>query len=241
MVAAASIPAASPNDTVVIAGATNAITDASGNKWTITGTGQIAVNSVADDTTANVSEVAYVNNKIWQENTSNLWRGKTIQAAAWAPGTGTSVSPLPAPITIAAGTTSATVTQSQVSVVATAGTHMLFVQGSGDLISLSGGADTITDSGSGNTYILPAAGKGTDTFTSNILTTGDTLDLKAALAATNWNGTASMLPKYLTVADAAKGATLSIAPTSGGANVAIMTIDGATTTNLTSLLAHAIT
>ena len=66
-------------------------------------------------------------------------------------------------------------------------------------------------------------------------------DLKPALAATDWNGAASTLSKYLTVADSAKGATLSIAATSGGAGVAIATIDGATTTNLTGLLAHAIT
>ncbi|MEA2740362.1 MAG: hypothetical protein QOH05_3669, partial [Acetobacteraceae bacterium] len=232
---------ASPNDTMVLAGATNAITDASGNTWTITSTGQVAVNGTADSTTANVNELAYVNNEVWQENTSNLWWGKTSTTAAWAPGAGTSTSPLPAPITIASGTTSATVSQSEVSVVATAGTHMVFVTGSGNVLSLSGGANTITDTGGGNTYILPAAGNGTDSFTSNILTQADTLDLKTALAAADWTGTASTLAKYLTVADSAAGATLSIAPTSGGAGVAIATINGATTSTLTDLLAHAIT
>jgi hypothetical protein len=232
---------ASANDTAVLAGSVAAITDASGNTWTITAGGQVAVNGVADTTTANVTELAYVNNEVWQENTANLWWGKTSPAASWAPAAGTATSPLPAPITIASATTSSTVTQSEVSVVATAGTHLVFIQGSGDIVNLSGGTDTITDTGSNNTYILPASGKGTDAFTSNILTIGDTLDLKPALAATNWNGSASTLSQYLTVADTTKGATLSIAATSGGKGVAIGSISGATTATLSSLLAHSIT
>ena len=231
----------SPNNTMVLAGSKAGITDVSGSVWTISNGGQVAVNGVADTITANVVELAYVNNKVWQENTSNLWWGKTSTTAAWAPNAGTSTSPLPAPTIIAANATSATVSQSQVSVIATAGNHMLFISGSGNIVNLSGGANTITDTGTGNTYILPAAGKGTDTFTNNILTTGDTLDLKTALAATNWNGAASTLSKYLTVADTAKGAVLSIAPTSGGVGVAIATINGATTANLTGLLAHSFT
>nr|WP_294527671.1 cellulase family glycosylhydrolase [uncultured Rhodopila sp.] len=234
-------PVASPNDTMVLAGSTAAITDASGNKWTITSTGQVAVNGVADTTTANVTELAYVNKVIWQENTAKLWWGETSPTAGWAPSAGTATSPLPVPVAIASTTASSTVTQSQISVVATAGTHLVFIKGSGDFVSLSGGADTITDTGSGNTYILPAAGKGTDSFTNNILTIGDTLDLKVALAATDWSGTASTLAKYLTVTDTAKGATVSIAPTSGGIGVAIASIGGATTANLTSVLAHSFT
>ncbi|MEA2771848.1 MAG: hypothetical protein QOD93_4810, partial [Acetobacteraceae bacterium] len=233
--------AASPNNTMVLAGATTAITDATGNKWTITSTGQVAVNGVADTTTANVQELAYVNKAVWQENASNMWWDKTSPTAAWGPAAGTSTSPLPAPITIAAGTTSTTVSLSQVSVVAAAGSHMLFLSGSGNIVNMSGGTETITDTGKGNTYILPAAGKGTNAFTSNILTTGDTLDLKPALAATNWDGTASTLSKYLTVTDSAQGATLSIAATSGGTGVAIASINGATTATLASLLAHSIT
>jgi hypothetical protein len=233
--------AASPNDTMVLAGATAAITDASGNKWTITGTGQVAVNGVADSTTANVTELAYVNTAVWQENASSLWWDKTSPTAAWGPSAGTSTSPLPAPVIIASGTTGATVSQSQVSVVATAGNHMLFISGSGDVVNLSGGANGITDTGHGNTYIVPAAGHGTDSFTSNILATTDVLDLKPALAATDWNGAAATLSNFLTVADSAQGATLSTAATSGGTGVAIASISGATTATLTSLLAHSIT
>jgi hypothetical protein len=188
-----------------------------------------------------VTELAYVNKEVWQENGSNLWWDKTGPSAAWAPAAGTSSSPLPPPITIASDTTSDTVSQSQVSVLATAGTHVVFVKGSGNILSLSGAANTITDSAGGNTYILPAPGHGSDAFTSNILTVGDTLDLKPALAATNWDGTVLKLSTYLRVTDSAQGATLSVAPTSGGTGVAIASIAGATTANLTSVLAHAIT
>jgi hypothetical protein len=88
-------PTPSANDTVVKAGSTAAITDASGNLWTITSGGQVAVNGAADTTTAHVVEIAYVNGVVWQENASNLWWSKTSPTAAWGPTMGTSASPLP--------------------------------------------------------------------------------------------------------------------------------------------------
>ncbi len=233
--------AVSANDTVVYAGTTNAITDANANKWTITAGGQVAVNGVVDQASANVVEIAFVNKTIWQENAGKLWWGKTSPTAGWSPDAGTGTSPLPAPTIIAASQASVTVSQSQVSVLATAGNHMVFISGNGDTVNLSGGTSTITDTGRGNTYVIPAAGKGYDSFTGNVLNLGDTLDLRTALAATNWNGATATLSKYLMVADSAPGAILSIAPTSGGAPVAIATIGGATNASLTTLLAHALT
>jgi hypothetical protein len=85
----------SPNDTVVTAGSTAAIVDASGNTWTITSGGQVAVNGTVDPTTANVTLLAYVNSVVWQENTNKLWWGKTSPSASWSPPSGTSTSPLP--------------------------------------------------------------------------------------------------------------------------------------------------
>ncbi len=227
----------SPNDTVVMARTTAAITDASGNQWTITAGNRVAMNGTADLTTANVTELAYVKGAVWQENGSGQWFDKTSSTAAWSSGTATS--PLPPTTTIAQSQTSATISASGIEVVATAGAHMVFISGSNDIVSLSGGKDSITDTGSNNGYVLAAAGKGYDTFTNNILTGGDTLDLRTALAATTWNGAASTLSNYLTVTDSAKGAVLSIA--SGSSTVGLAMIDGATTANLTGLLAHSIT
>ena len=84
----------SPNDTVVKLGSTAAITDAAGNLWTITAGGQVAVGGVADTTTGAVTEIAYVNGVIWQENASANWYSKTSPAAPWS--AATTVSPLPA-------------------------------------------------------------------------------------------------------------------------------------------------
>nr|WP_294531124.1 cellulase family glycosylhydrolase [uncultured Rhodopila sp.] len=232
---------ASVNDSTVLSGSPGTIVDASGNTWSITGAGQVAVNGVTDTTTGNVTELAYVNNEVWQENANNLWWGKTSPTASWAPQAGTGSSPLPAPIALSAGTAGNTVSQSEVSVVATSGDNMLFLSGSGDIVNLSGGSNTITDTGQGNTYILPTAGNGTDTFTSNILATGDTLDLKAALAATDWNGASSTLANYVTLADSANGTVLSVAPTSGGTGVAITTIAGTSNATLSGWLSHLIT
>jgi beta-glucanase (GH16 family) len=128
--------------------------------------------------------------------------------------------------------TSATVAQSQISAAATTAATMQLTNSAAAGVSSSAG---------GQTYVIPAAGNGVEAFTSNILAAGDTLNLTMALAATDWNGSSSTLPNYLTVADSAQAATLSISATSGGPGIAIATIDGATTATLSSLLAHAIT
>ena len=234
------MPAVSADDATVIAGSASAITDASGNQWTITSSAQVAVNGVADTSTWNVIELAYVNGMIWHENTAQLWWGKTSPDASWAPGAGTATSPLLQSITIAATSATDTVSQSQVSIVATAGNHMVFVTGTGNALSLSGGVETVNDTGGANTYTLPASGHGRTLFTSDILTIGDTLDLRTVLAATNWNGMVATLPDYLTVVSSAHGAHLSVAATSYGTGVTIATIQGATDTTLNSLLAHSI-
>jgi hypothetical protein len=149
-------------------------------------------------------------------------------------GGGTPIVPLDPPPSDAPGgsTTSAVVGQSQISAAATSGTSMALPKGS---------VAAASPSSSGQTYVLPAAGNGAEIFTSNILALGGTLNLTTALAATNWNGSTSTLPNYLTVTDSAQAATLSISATSGGRRVAIATIDGASTETLSSLLASSIT
>ena len=233
-------PNASANDTVVMAGSAAAIKDASGNAWTITGGGQVAVNGTPDATTGHVVELAYVDGKVWQENTSHLWWDKAKPTDAWAPPNGTAVSPLPASITVPANQASVTVSVSNISVNATAGDHLVFISGSGDTVNLIGGTETITDTGSGNTYVLPPAGKGIDVFTSNVLKGSAMLDLRQALKTTTWDGTSGSAGNYLKVTDSAQGAVVSLSPTPGGAATAIASISGATTADLKAVLAHSI-
>jgi hypothetical protein len=85
-----------PTNTVTVELSTLApIMDASGNEWTVVN-GQVALNGVVDQTTRNVSELAYVNGKIWQENADGLWWSKSTPADQWNPPLGTSQSPVPA-------------------------------------------------------------------------------------------------------------------------------------------------
>ena len=86
--------AASPNDTVIMAGDGHSITDGNGNVWTIVN-GQVEVNGQPDNTTSGVIEMAFVDGNIWQENNADLWWMKTKPSDTWSPGPGTSMSPLP--------------------------------------------------------------------------------------------------------------------------------------------------
>jgi hypothetical protein len=82
---------ASPNNTTFITG----IVDAEGNIWTINDAGLVCVNYVADKTTADVIQLAYVNGDVWQQNSNFLWWYKKTPNSPWLPASGTSKSPLP--------------------------------------------------------------------------------------------------------------------------------------------------
>jgi hypothetical protein len=88
-------PSVSPNDTIVMAGSAANITDAVGNKWTITAGGQVAVNGVVDSSTSSVTELAYANGIVWQQEANSLWWGKKSPSDVWQPTGGSSVSPVP--------------------------------------------------------------------------------------------------------------------------------------------------
>ncbi|MEA2790366.1 MAG: hypothetical protein QOG73_2772 [Acetobacteraceae bacterium] len=83
----------SSNKTFVGPGQT--IVDPRGNVWTITATGQVAVNGTVDSTTANVTHLAYANGLVWQENTHDLWWSKASPAGQWTPLAGTAAVPFP--------------------------------------------------------------------------------------------------------------------------------------------------
>ncbi|WP_428488741.1 hypothetical protein [Rhodopila sp.] len=215
------------------------LSDNAGNQWTLTSTGVVQENGTAVPGGAGTSALAIVGNVTYgQDANSKTWYSYSPTTQLWS---GSAAPPTTPTVTLAATQAGATVSQSMVSIIATSGNHMVFISGSGDTVNLSGATNTITDTGSGNTYILPTAAKGSDIFAKNVLTDGDTLDLRSALAATTWNGSASTLTNYLTVTNPSQGTVLSIASTSGGPSVAVATINGATGTTLTSLLAHALT
>lgn len=86
------IPVTSANDTVVLAGSTAHIIDASGNTWTLGANSTVLENGAAAGYTANVAKMAFVNGSIWQENASNLWWN--WNGTTWAGGAGTTTNPI---------------------------------------------------------------------------------------------------------------------------------------------------
>ena len=209
--------------------------DAAGNIWTLTANGDVNENGTPVPGGSSTAEFTIVNNVDYGLDSGGTgWYTYAPATQAWT----NSAAPT---ITIPQSTTSATISLSSALVNATAGNHAMFISGSSNTLTLTGGTETITDLGGTNTYVIPAAGKGYDTFTTDVFNLNDVLDLRPALKATNWTGTASTLSKYLSVVDSSQGAALSISATSGGAKAAIALIGGANTTNLSTLLTHAIT
>ena len=76
-------PTPSPNGTMVLAGSTGAITDASGNQWTITAGGQIAVNGTVDAPTAKVVVIELLNGAVFQENSFGGWYSELQPNGSW--------------------------------------------------------------------------------------------------------------------------------------------------------------
>jgi hypothetical protein len=74
----------SPDDSIVPK-TTGLIFDQHSNFWTISN-GKVVIDNVADETTANVVALAYVNGEIWQENNQALWWEKATPGGTWTPG-----------------------------------------------------------------------------------------------------------------------------------------------------------
>lgn len=170
------------------------------------------MNGTADTTTANVIELAYVNGTIWQENSSDLWWGKTQPTASWSPATGTATSPLPAASKPSANGTMITSTSA------------------GPIIDQSGNAWTLVQSASEGLQI--AVNGQVDAVTSNVVLL-ETLNGKIVQENTsgNWysepgaNGPWSQIPAPsidVTVSKTGKASTLA------GATVGTTQLDGAT-------------
>ncbi len=64
---------ASPSGTIVMAGSNGTITDAVGNEWSITSGNTVDENGAPAGFSAKVSELAYVQGSIWQENAAFWW------------------------------------------------------------------------------------------------------------------------------------------------------------------------
>jgi Ca2+-binding RTX toxin-like protein len=176
-------------------------------------------------------------------------------------------------ITIAPGDANPVVLDSNATIIATSGGHMLFIGGTHDVATLSGGAETvqayqgnnsittgagndtiriagsgnvidagsgsnrIEDSGSGNTLVMP--GKGLDDVFGYVLQQNDSIDLRAALKGTAWDGQQSTLARFLHVGMSGNDAVIKISATASGAVIATMDLHDSGPLTLAGLLAHA--
>ena len=142
-------------------------------------------------------------------------------------------------ITLGSGNDALAITVGGATIKAGIGTDAIHFAGSGNDVINQGGSDTLTDTGSNNTIVLAA--NGLDTITGNVLGNGDTFNLIAALAATNWDGLSSDIGDYLSMGTQGANATVQLSTTSGGAGVTIAVLNGAGPVGLSTFLSHALT
>ncbi len=87
---------------------------------------------------------------------------------------------------------------------------------------------------------MPLPGQPEDVISGFSLTNGDVLDLRAALADTDWDQDLVTLPGYLVTRGDPVGTTLLVDPTGQGAGAAVADLVGANVTLATLLSHHAL-
>lgn len=223
-------------------------TDAAGNVYTLDSSGNADRNGSPIPNGSGTGAMEYYNGTVYGEDgKTGQWytlNQDTWSAASNAPPSPTSVpqaSVSPAAISIDANEASTTINQSSAIISATSGNHSVFLYGSHDTIQMSGGAATIQEHGSNNTFVLPKVGSGYDWLIGPELTNGDQFDFRSALAATNWDGNGEELSNYLQVTTDGSGNTrVSISATAGGPANAVLVLDGVTA-SMSQILAQSIT
>jgi len=107
----------------------------------------------------------------------------------------------------AVGTPTVTGTSSAVTITDPPANVPVSISGSGMTALLTAG-ESLLDTGSLNTLVLPASGA--VTLNGNTTANGDLFDLRAAMATTNWGGNVADLGNYLTAATSNAGADLQV-------------------------------
>ena len=95
-------------------------------------------------------------------------------------------------------------------IIAGSGVETITFSGQHNTIDVTKGATTLIENGSANTFILAGLNSVATQISGNIVSRGDTLDLRAALATTNWAGSMADLPNYLAVRSSGAASIISI-------------------------------
>jgi hypothetical protein len=122
-----------------------------------------------------------------------------------------------------------------------AGDDKINLASSGNTVTAGDGINEVTETIGGNTFVLPTANNGMMDLFGISLSNDDKLDLRPALAATNWNGSASTIGNFVRVAMEGDDALVLISKRAHGAGSIVADLHGAGATNVQGLLAHAIT
>jgi hypothetical protein len=149
---------------------------------------------------------------------------------------------VPAPSdTITLTDTKATIDQSNVTINGS-GNHLLFINGSSDRVELSGGRERIHDNGSDNTIAFPGIGDGHHTIYGDVFNNGDTFDLHALMASTDWNGAASGIGSYLKMGTnwSGENSVLYARATPGGSFQQVATFKDSGAMGLSDFLQHTV-
>ena len=118
------------------------------------------------------------------------------------------------------------------------------IAGTGNVVNGGNATNSITDSGTGNTIVVPTPWKGMDNVFGRVLTNGDKLDFTTALKATKWDGVASHLGSYLHVSSTSGGDAIirvSVDPRTDGGGAEVLRLHGVGQVDYSTILAHAIT
>jgi len=113
------------------------------------------------------------------------------------------------------------------------------IAGTGSIVDAGGGTNRIEDSGGSNRIIVPTIGGFDDVF-GYVLLNADTLDFRAALSKTGWDGSNATLGSFLRVTMAGADATIGMASTAGGAFTSVATLHASGDLDLAGLLSHSI-
>ena len=121
-----------------------------------------------------------------------------------------------------------------------AGGDVLRFAAGGSVVTGGRGNDTLHEEGGRNRIVLNPAAQGRDDIYGPVLSNGDVLDLRPALAATAWTGTAATLGEYLRIGAAGLDTMVAVAPSQGAPASVIAVLHGTAAPTLDGFAAHAL-
>jgi hypothetical protein len=122
-----------------------------------------------------------------------------------------------------------------------AGNDTISFGGSNNVINAGGGNNVLHDSGSNNTIVLPGGGNGYDDIFGDVLTNGDTFDLRPMLE--NRKGDLASIGNFIKLTASGSSELIKADPSdvAGGSLYTVAKLEGSGSVSLDALLAHSIT